>query len=62
MNSYEEKMNMLQSGDIDKLEISKADFLSFREVLVKREDFKHFSGIAKQGGEIIYTYLRVARS
>lgn len=62
MHSYEEKLNMLQSGDIKTLEISKEEFLSFREVLVKREDFKHFSGEAKQGGEVIYTYLRVARS
>ncbi|MFJ7970558.1 hypothetical protein [Psychrobacillus sp. NPDC096389] len=62
MNSYEEKLNMLQSGDIEILTISKGDFLSFREVLVNREDFKHFSGKATQGGEIIYTYLRVARS
>lgn len=53
---------MLQSGDVDMLEVSKADFLSFREVLVKREDFKHFSGKATQGGDIIYTYLQVARS
>ncbi|MDI2589616.1 MULTISPECIES: hypothetical protein [unclassified Psychrobacillus] len=62
MHSYEEKLNMLQSGDIDTLEISKEDYLAFREVLVKREDFKHFSGEAKQGGKIIYTYLQVARS
>ncbi|SER61771.1 hypothetical protein SAMN05518872_101367 [Psychrobacillus sp. OK032] len=62
MHSYEEKLNMLQSGDMKMLEISKAEFLSFREVLIKREDFKHFSGEAKQGGEVIYTYLPVARS
>lgn len=53
---------MLQSGDIDTLEITKEDYLAFREILVKREDFKHFSGEAKQGGKIIYTYLQVARS
>ena len=53
---------MLQNGEINMLEISKKDFLSFREVLVKREDFKHFSGKAKQGGEIIYTYLQSPRS
>ena len=62
MNSYEEKLNMLQSGEVNTLRISKDDFLSFREVLVKREDFKHFSGKATQGGEIIYTYLLEARS
>lgn len=62
MNTFEEKLNMLQNGDIKTLEISKNDFLSFREVLVKREDFKHFSGNAMQGGQIVYTYLSKARS
>ncbi|WP_144509452.1 hypothetical protein [Bacillus sp. FJAT-22090] len=62
MNSFEEKLNMLQNGDIEMLEISKEDFLAFRELLVKREDFKHFSGTAMQGGKIIYTYSQIARS
>ncbi|TQR11661.1 hypothetical protein [Psychrobacillus soli] len=62
MNPYEEKLNMLQSGDMKMLEITKGEFLSFREVLVKREDFKYYSGKAMQGGKIIYTYLPVARS
>lgn len=62
MNTFEEKLNMLQNGDIKTLEISKNDFLSFRKVLVKREDFKHFSGNAMQGGQIVYTYLSKARS
>lgn len=62
MNSFEEKLNMLQNGDIQSLEVSKDDFLAFREVLIKREDFKHFSGKALQGGQVIYTYLSSARS
>lgn len=62
MNSFEEKLNMLQSGEIETLEISKEDFLIFRETLVKRDDFKHFSGTASQGGNTVYTYLQVARS
>lgn len=62
MNSFEEKLNLLQNGDIQSLEVSKNDFLAFREVLIKREDFKHFSGNAAQGGHVIYTYLSVERS
>lgn len=62
MSSFEEKLNMLQNGDIQSLEVSKDDFLAFREVLIKREDFKHFSGKARQGGQIVYTYLSSARS
>lgn len=62
MNSFEEKQNMLQKGDIQSLEVSKNDFLAFREVLIKRKDFKHFSGNALQGGGVIYTYLSTERS
>ena len=60
--SYEERLNMLQNGDIEEIVIDKNEFIAFREVLVLREDFKHFSGNAKQGGQVVYTYLNVARS
>ncbi|WP_277586379.1 abortive phage infection protein [Psychrobacillus antarcticus] len=60
--SFEEKLNMLKNGDIKDVVIEKNDFIDFREVLVQREDFKHFSGNAKQGGQIVYTYLNIARS
>ena len=62
MNLYEEKLNMLRVGDIQSLEISKEEFLAFREVLIKREDFKYFSGSAKQGATVVYTYLLKERS
>ncbi|SDM47960.1 hypothetical protein SAMN05518871_101328 [Psychrobacillus sp. OK028] len=60
--SYEVKLNMLQSGEIKEIVIEKNDFIAFREVLVQREDFKHFSGNAKQGGQVVYTFLEVPRS
>ena len=60
--SYAEKLNLLQNGDIKEIFIEKDEFIAFREVLVLREDFKHFSGNAKQGGQVVYTYLNVARS
>ena len=60
--SYEERLNMLQNGDIEEIVIDKNEFIAFREVLVLRKDFKHFAGSAKQGGQVIYTYLDVARS
>ncbi|MFJ7825141.1 abortive phage infection protein [Psychrobacillus sp. NPDC096623] len=60
--SYEVKLNMLQSGEINEIVIEKNDFIALREVLVQREDFKHFSGNAKQGGQVVYTYLEVPRS
>ncbi|QFF98288.1 hypothetical protein PB01_05330 [Psychrobacillus glaciei] len=62
MQKYEEMLDLLKSGDIQTLEISKDEFLTFREVLIKREDFKHFSGNAMQGAQVVYTYLKVPRS
>lgn len=62
MQSFEEKLDMLQSGEIKIVEISKKEFLPFRELLVQREDFKNFSGKAMQGGQVVYTYVKVPRS
>lgn len=62
MHPIDEQLDMLKRGEIESIQVSKEDFLNFREVLVKREDFKHFSGNAMQGGNIIYTYLNNPRS
>jgi hypothetical protein len=62
MKTYEEMLDQLKSGEIQTLEIEKNDFLAFREVLIKREDFKHFSGNAMQGAQVVFTYLKVPRS
>jgi hypothetical protein len=29
---------------------------------VKREDFRHFRGVAQRGGDVLYQYLEEARS
>jgi predicted kinase len=52
----------LSNRNIEEVLIKKEDFLIFRAELVKREDFKHFRGIAQHGGDIIYTYLDEPRS
>jgi hypothetical protein len=62
MKTYEEMLEQLKSGEIQTLEIAKNDFLAFREVLIKREDFKHFSGNAMQGAQVVFTYLKIPRS
>ncbi|MFF2752294.1 hypothetical protein ACFVR1_00885 [Psychrobacillus sp. NPDC058041] len=62
MKTYEEMLDQLKSGEIQTLEIEKNDFLAFREVLIKRDDFKHFSGNAMQGAQVVFTYLKVPRS
>jgi len=62
MNTYEQQLEELRTGKLTFITIEKDDFLAFREVLVKREDFKHIRGTAKQGGIVIYTYDLEARS
>jgi hypothetical protein len=62
MNTYEQQLEDLKEGNVTSITIEKGSFLEFREVLVLREDFKHFRGIAKQGGIVIYTYEKSARS
>ncbi|MBO2534380.1 MULTISPECIES: hypothetical protein [Rummeliibacillus] len=62
MNEYEKKLEDLKNGTIKELEVDKHDFYALREALVEREDFKHFRGIAHQGGNIVYVYLEKARS
>ena len=57
-----EILNKLQNKEILEYRVSKEQFLEFRKVLVARDDFKFFRGIAQRGGEVIYTYLDEARS
>ncbi|WP_455661089.1 hypothetical protein [Pradoshia sp.] len=58
----EHLFEQLKSKEITHLDVSKEDFLSFRSVLVKRPDFKHFRGIAHLGGGVTYEYLDEPRS
>lgn len=62
MEHIEEKLQQLIDGEIDNLYVKKEDFANVREVLVKHEKFKHFRGEAKQGGDIVYTYLQQPRA
>ncbi|MBT2756208.1 hypothetical protein AB1K84_14945 [Mesobacillus foraminis] len=55
-------LDQLKSGDITEYHVPKQEFLAFRQVLVAREDFKHFRGIAERGGDVIYQYLEHPRS
>ena len=58
----ERLFEQLKNKEIARLDVSKEDFLSFRAVLVKRVDFKHFRGIAHLGGSVTYEYLDEPRS
>ena len=62
MNTFETQLEQLIAQQITKIEITKEDFYTFREVLVKHPKFKHIRGIAHQGGKVTYTYLQVPRS
>jgi hypothetical protein len=57
-----ELLQQLRNGEVKELHITKEEFLPFRQVLVKQEDFKHFRGIAQRGGGVLYQYLEVPRS
>ncbi len=62
MNTYQQQLEQLKEGYISSITVEKENFLEFRKELIQREDFKHFRGIAKQGGIVIYTYEKDARS
>lgn len=62
MEKYQLMIEQLKNREIEKIEITKEEFLQFRELIVKDEMFKHFKGEAQQGGNVIYTFLEVPRS
>jgi hypothetical protein len=55
-------LNRLMSGDLSEYYVKNEDFMEFRQVLVKRKDFKHFRGIGQRGGDVLYQYLENPRS
>ncbi|QED47338.1 hypothetical protein [Cytobacillus dafuensis] len=59
---FQEILEKLKSGELTEYYVTKSDFLQIRSVIVKRDDFRHFRGIAQRGGDIIYQYLENPRS
>lgn len=55
-------LEALRNKEVEEISVKKEDFLSFRAVLVKQPDFKHFRGIAAHGGHVRYQYLENPRS
>lgn len=62
MENFKEMIEKLKDGKIRQIEVDKKTFYEFRELIVEREDFKHFRGIAKQSGIVVYEYLEEERS
>ncbi|WP_331254636.1 hypothetical protein [Sutcliffiella horikoshii] len=57
-----EILDKLKNRELHEYKIQKEEFMIFRKVLVAREDFKHYRGIAKHKGEVVYQYMQEARS
>ncbi|MEH7121055.1 hypothetical protein V7128_27160 [Neobacillus vireti] len=57
-----EILDKLMTGELSEYYVSNEDFMVFRNVLVKRNDFKHFRGIGQRGGDVLYHYLKEPRS
>lgn len=55
-------LESLKNNEVEEIFVAKQDFMDFRELLVKREDFKHIRGIAQRGGDVIFRYMDEARS
>lgn len=60
--NIDEQLNQLENGEIPQIIVEKEDFYQYREKIVAHPKFKHFRGEAKQGAQVIYTYLKEARS
>lgn len=58
----QEVLDKLKNGELTEYYVSKEDFLPVRNVLVERADFKNFRGIAKRGGDVVYSYMEIPRS
>ncbi|MGN7477146.1 hypothetical protein ACTHOQ_04760 [Solibacillus silvestris] len=62
MADYKAVLDQLRNGEIQSALIKKDEFLQFREHLIKDEQFKNFRGEAKQGGDVVYTFLENPRA
>jgi hypothetical protein len=57
-----EILDRLMTGELTEYYVTNEEFMEFRQVLVKRQDFKHFRGIGQRGGDVLYQYLKEPRS
>ena len=62
MEEYQKMLDALRNGEIQSIRLTKENYLAFRTVLIQDPQFKQFRGEAKQGGDIIFTFLDKARA
>jgi len=60
--TIQDMFEKLKNKELNEFFVNKADFLTVRMILVKREDFKHFRGTALRGGDVVYQYMDEQRS
>lgn len=56
MGNYETQMDQLKSGEIKEIYVPRENFMTFRDIWIKREDRKYFVGEAAHNGNITYRY------
>ncbi len=55
-NKFTDQLSQLQSGEIDKIEVTHSEFMEFRSIWNLRSDRKFFRGQAQHGGHTTYVY------
>lgn len=56
MESYDQQLDKLKSGEIEEIYVPRENFMMFRDIWIKREDRKYFVGEAAHGGNVTYRY------
>lgn len=54
MNKFEELLTQLANHEIDEFDVSREEFMEFRQAWSAREDRKHIVGEAHLGGAVTY--------
>lgn len=62
VENFENLIEQLRNRQVESITIKKEQFEQFRQIIITLPDFKHFRGEAKQGGNVIFTYLENPRS
>lgn len=57
-----EQLEKLKNKELHEFYVKQDEFLAVRKIVVDREDFKHFRGVALRGGDVVYQYLDEPRS
>lgn len=62
LENFNNLIEQLRNNQIESITVPKVQFEQFRQLIINLPDFKHFRGEAKQGGDVVFTYLKEPRS